>query len=68
MFPPQSLKTKAETAFQHSSVLTPFNVLQHQSQAILLDGDSWENAFAGKGPQEEATVDGGDSGLIAHSP
>ena len=39
------LKDKADTAFQHCSVLKTFNVLQHSSQAIHLVGDIWENAF-----------------------
>ena len=39
------LKDKADTAFQHCSVLKTFNVLQHWSQAILLIGDIWENHF-----------------------
>ena len=39
------LKDQADTVFQHCSVLKPFNVPQHQSQAILLVGDIWENVF-----------------------
>ena len=43
--PSRILKDKEDTAFQHCSVLKPFSVLQHLSQASLLVGDIWENAF-----------------------
>ena len=43
--PSTILKDKADTAFQHSSVLKPFSVPQHRLQAILLVRDIWENAF-----------------------
>ena len=42
--PSTILKENADTAFQYS-VLKPFSVLQHWSQAILLVGVVWENAF-----------------------
>ena len=61
--PSKILKDKADEDFQHCSVLKPFNVLHHQSQAILLVCDIWEKACVWKGPQEEAIVDG-DSGLV----
>ena len=48
--PSTTLKDKADTTFQHCSVLKPLNVLQHRPQTILLVGDVWENAFVSMGP------------------
>ena len=48
--PSTILNDKADTAFQHCSVLKPFSVPQHRSQAIVIVGDLWENAFVLMGP------------------